>query len=218
MNSGIGVVSLDLDGVLYDGPSAAYPLAKATGIGEKFLQEMARFNSEGLSFEETIAQGARIWEGIPAYDEKYVGIITELPLMVGAETVIETLHDWGFYVGCISSGVSQFFMKPFKKRLGLDFAYSNILGESDGKHSGKIEYVMGGQQKAERIMEVLNETGLTEESLASVGDGMNDIPIFKISKLSIAFNPSNEQVQNAATHYVHSKDLRDILPFLKPNL
>jgi phosphoserine phosphatase len=215
MKPEINVVSLDLDGVIFDGQSAAYPIAKALGIGDKFLEETMKFSMENLSLEETIAQGARIWKGIPAYGEKIEGIVTKLPLMKGAETVIKTLQEQGFHVGCISSGVSQFFMNPFKKRLGLDFAYSNILEENDGKHSGEIKYIMGGQQKAEKIMEYLDSHGLNNEVLASIGDGINDIPIFKISKMSIAFNPSNEEVQNAATHYLYSKDLRDILPFFK---
>ena len=137
-----------------------------------------------------------------------------LPLMKGAEESVARLKEMGLEVGCISSGVSQFFMRPFKKRLNLDFAFSNILGEKDGAHDGTVEFVMGGKQKAETALKYLGERGYESENLAAVGDGMNDIDIFQVAGFSIALNPESEAVTRAATVSLRTKDLRDILPFL----
>ncbi len=216
MISPISVVSLDLDGVLFDGPSAAYPLAKALGIGELFANEYTRFSEENLTLEESLVQGARLWKGVAAYGDEIEEFVNEIPLMKGAEEVILTLKEWGYEVGCISSGVSQFFMNPFMDRLDLDFAYSNILEEKNGVHTGEIKYIMKGPQKAERILEYLTKTGKKQSELASVGDGLNDLDIFGVSAISIAFNPAHLSVGKAATYTIHSKDLRDILPHLEP--
>jgi phosphoserine phosphatase len=127
---------------------------------------------------------------------------------------VAELKECGYRVGCISSGVSQFFMKPFKERLDLDFAFSNTLGESDGKHDGQVLRVMGRRQKAEVMMDYVNELKVSRRSLASVGDGENDMDLFTMSGFSIAFNPVSETVSKAATVTIRSKDLRDVLPHL----
>jgi phosphoserine phosphatase len=215
MKSNISVISIDLDGVLFDGPSAAYELAKAVGIGEVFARESMRFKIENLTLEESLIEGAKMWKGIPAHGRDIEQVVHNIPLMNGAEEVVKTLQNWGYEVGCISSGVSQFFMNPFRERLGLDFTYSNILEESDGLHTGKIEYVMGGPQKAERIIEYLEERSKSVSSLAAIGDGLNDIDIFKVSSFSIAFNPADDLVSQNATHHIVSKDLRDVLTFFE---
>ncbi|MHA1907451.1 MAG: HAD hydrolase family protein, partial [Candidatus Thorarchaeota archaeon] len=159
--------------------------------------------------------GTKIWEGVQV-DGTLDHIIEDLPLMLGTEETLTNLKDWGYEIGCISSGVSQYFLKPLTKRLGLDFAFSNVLGAKDGKHDGTVRYVMGGPQKAETIKKYLSERGLSKENLASIGDGENDIDIFHVSKLSIAFNPESELVSDAASLTIHSKDLRSVLPhFIK---
>jgi len=133
--------------------------------------------------------------------------------MTGAEETVKSLRQLAYTVGCVSSGVSQFFMKPFSRRLGLGFAFSNVLGEKDGKHDGTVRYIMEGPQKAQRVLQDLKERGLSSKSLASVGDGENDLELFKVSSFSIAFNPQTEKVSRSATVTVRSKDLRSILPY-----
>ncbi len=215
MNPQIRVIALDLDGVLFDGPSAAYPIAEAVGIKDKFIAEFSRIQREGLSLEESVIQGSRIWKGIPT-SGVYESIVHKLPLMTGAEETISTLRGWGYEVGCLSSGVSQFFMAPFLQRLNLNFAHSNVLGVENGKHNGEVEFHMGGPQKAERVKEYLTNSGYSTTNLASVGDGLNDIDMFAVSAISIAFNPKSNVVAQAATHTVDSKDLRVILKYFEP--
>lgn len=212
MNDKIRIISLDLDGVLFDGPSAAFPIAHRLGLGQKFMEVFARVSKEKKKLEDSICEGSKIWKGIPA-DDTYDNLVIELPLMAGAEETVKTLKERGYTVGCISSGVSQFFMRPFARRLGLDFALSNILGESNGAHDGTVIFVMGGPQKAETALRVAQERGHDRKNLASIGDGSNDVDLFGVSGFSIAFNPENELVSGAASITLHSKDLRSVLEY-----
>ena len=212
MNESIKIISFDLDGVLFDGPSAAFLLAQHLGLSQKFMEVYAHVAKDKKGLEDSIREGSKIWKGIPA-DETYEHLIMNMPLMKGAGETIHKLKEQEIIIGCISSGVSQFFMKPFAKRLDLDFAYSNILGETNGAHDGTVKYVMGGKQKAETALKVVKEHGLNRTNLASVGDGANDIALFKVSALSVAFNPESDAVSHTASVTVHSKDLRSILEF-----
>ncbi|MGY5861583.1 MAG: HAD-IB family phosphatase [Candidatus Thorarchaeota archaeon] len=215
MQESIKVIALDLDGVLFNGPSIAYPLAVELGLGHRFLEVYQKTAANRQSLEDSIIEGSKIWRGVCA-NGTYDHIVESVPLMTGAEEVVLTLKSWGYKVGCISSGVSQFFMKPFIRRLGLDFGYSNILGEANGVHDGTVRYFMGGPQKAETAIGYLREVGLPLESLASVGDGRNDIDLFAISAFSVAFNPESEDVSKAATVTIRSESLKDILCYFDP--
>jgi len=212
MRESIKVISLDLDGVLFDGPSAAFPLAQHLGLGEKFMAVYAKVAQERKGLEESIAEGCKIWRGVPT-DGVYNHLVHELPLRLGAKETVDILKGKGYIVGCISSGVSQFFMKPFSQRLDLDFSYSNFLGEENGTHSGEVEFIMGSRQKAETALRLLSDKGLEGKHLASIGDGNNDIDLFKASGFSIAFNAQSEAVSKAACVTIHSKDLRAVLEY-----
>ncbi len=206
----IKIIAFDLDGVLFDGPSAAFHLAQQIGLGEKYQELFIRIGKEKLPIEESIRLGSKIWEGVQINSD-YDHLVMKLPLMKGTEETFRALKEVGYLVGCISSGVSQFFMEPLTKRLGLDFAHSNILSTSNGAHSGNVEYIMGGPQKAETALRVLQDRELSTKNLASIGDGTNDIDLFGVSAFSIAFNPENEDVSGAATVTIHSKNLELIL-------
>jgi len=211
MHKEIKIIAFDLDGVLFDGPSAAFHIAQQVGLGEKYQELFIKIGKEKLPIE-SIRLGSKIWEGVQI-DGNYDHLVMELPLMQGTEETIRALKEAGYLVGCISSGVSQFFMEPLAKRLNLDFAHSNILGTSNGGHSGSVEYTMGGPQKAETALRILQERELSTKNLASIGDGTNDIDLFGVSAFSIAFNPENENVSGAATITVHSKNLELILEY-----
>jgi phosphoserine phosphatase len=211
MNSDIKVIALDLDGVLYDGSNASVTIGIQVGLKEKYMDLLQRIEQEKMDLRKSVIEGAKIWKGVPI-NANYHILVKKLPLMKGAEETVATLKEWGYEVGCISSGVSQFFMEPLTRRLDLDFAYSHILGSENEIHDGTVQFIMGGPEKATTIMNYVQIKGHPMESIASVGNGMNDIDLFKFSTFSIAFNPVDSMVSDAASVTIESKDLRDILP------
>ncbi len=211
MTSEIKIISLDLDGVLFDGSSAAFAIAQQAGLKEQYMALFQRIEQEKMSLRDSVIEGTKIWKGLPV-DATYHYLVKSLPLMEGASETVAKLREWGYEVGCISSGVSQFFMEPLTRRLSLDFAYSNVLGSDNGAHDGTVQFVMGGPEKATSIWQYAQIKGHPHTAIASVGNGVNDIDLFKISTFSIAFNPVDQSVSDAATVTVESKDLRAILP------
>ncbi|MFW9786374.1 MAG: HAD family hydrolase [Candidatus Thorarchaeota archaeon] len=217
MTSDIRVISLDLDGVLYDGANASFAIGQQVGLKEKYLQLLEKIERENMDLRKSVIEGAKIWKGVPI-DAAYHYLVRSLPLMKGAEETVATLREWGYEVGCISSGVSQFFMEPLTRRLQLDFAYSHILGSENEVHDGTVQFIMGAPEKVTTIWQYAQIKGHPIESIASVGNGVNDIDLFKISAFSIAFNPVDEQVSDVASVTIKSKDLRSILPhFERPS-
>lgn len=211
MTSRIKIISLDLDGVLFDGSSAVFVIAQQIGLKDQYLELIQRAAQEEMTLRDTVTEVAKIWKGIPI-DATYHYLVKRLPLMEGAEETVATLQEWGYDVGCISSGVSQFFMEPFARRLNLDFAYSHILGSENEVHDGTVQFIMGGPEKATIIWQYAQIKEHPLDSIASVGNGFNDIDLFNISSFSVAFNPVDKKVSEAASVTIESKDLRSILP------
>ena len=211
MTSRIKIISLDLDGVLFDGSSAVFVIAQQIGLKDQYLELIQRAAQEEMTLRDTVTEVAKIWKGIPI-DATYHYLVKRLPLMEGAEETVATLQEWGYDVGCISSGVSQFFMEPFARRLNLDFAYSHILGSENEVHDGTVQFIMGGPEKATIIWQYAQIKEHPLDSIASVGNGFNDIDLFNISSFSVAFNPVDKKVSDAASVTIESKDLRSILP------
>ncbi len=211
ITSEIKVVSLDLDGVLFDGPSAAFEIARKVGLGNQYRALFQRIAREQMSLRESVIEGSKIWRGLPI-DATYHYLVKRLPLMKGAVETVATLKKWGYEVGCISSGVSQFFMEPLTRRLNLDFAYSNKLGSENEVHDGTVQFIMGGPEKATSIWQYVQIKGHQQSAIASVGNGLNDIDLFNISAFSIAFNPVDQRVSEAASVTVKANDLQAILP------
>lgn len=214
MTSEIKVISLDLDGVLFDGSSAALAIAQQVGLKDQYVALFQRMAQEEMSLRDTAIEVAKIWKGIPI-DGAYDYLVKVLPLMEGVPETVATLQEWGYEVGCISSGVSQFFMEPLSRRLNLNFAYSNILGSDNGVHDGTVQFVMGGLEKATTIWQYAQIKGHSQSCIASVGNGFNDIDLFKVSAFSVAFNPVDKIVSDAASVTVDSKDLRTILRYFE---
>ena len=200
-----------MDGVLFDGFSAVFVIAQQIGLKDQYLELIQRAAQEEMTLRDTVTEVAKIWKGIPI-DATYHYLVKRLPLMEGAEETVATLQEWGYDVGCISSGVSQFFMEPFARRLNLDFAYSHILGSENEVHDGTVQFIMGGPEKATIIWQYAQIKEHPLDSIASVGNGFNDIDLFNISSFSVAFNPVDKKVSDAASVTIESKDLRSILP------
>jgi phosphoserine phosphatase len=62
--------------------------------------------------------------------------------------------------------------------------------------------------------ETTNDLNINCSECCYVGDGINDISIFREVGLSIAFNATKEEVRKSAKVAIDKKDLREILKYL----
>jgi phosphoserine phosphatase len=56
--------------------------------------------------------------------------------------------------------------------------------------------------------------GTTKERTVSIGNSFTDIPMFKNSGMSIAFNPTDPYTSEAATYTVRSDNIADVLDYI----
>jgi phosphoserine phosphatase len=95
-----------------------------------------------------------------------------------------------------------------KDELGLDFVYSNELVFKDDKLDGVIVNV--NADKAKTVITKILEWDEKKEDITVVVDGANDVKLFEISGLGIAFR-AQDLVKDLATVTLDEKDLSKIV-------
>ena len=90
-------------------------------------------------------------------------------------------------MGIVSGGCTVI-VNALRDRLGLDYAYGNVLEVENGFLTGKVrEPLLDGPGKARVLAEIAAKEGVSTEQVVGVGDGANDIPMLQAAGLGIAF-------------------------------
>jgi len=194
----------DVEGVLYD---AEYlPLLAEKVNKENKIWEITKKGIEGkIDWVEGLKERVNLLNGID-YDT-CVQVANSLPIMTGAREACRALKDAGWKLMAVSGGFT-IITDRLKKELCLDAVYSNELIFHDGKLDGVIVSVDADKAKAAMIK--IREWDEKKENITAVVDGANDVKLFDISGLGIAFR-AQDLVKDLATVTLDEKDLSKIV-------
>lgn len=200
----------DFDSTLMDGETIDF-LADELGLKEKVSQITERAMNGELDFFESLIQRVGLLKGLPV--EKVDKICKTLPLMPGAMQVVKGLKEKGYKVVCFSGGFKNA-TTPAAKKLGLDADFSNVLHSKDGVLTGQVGGEMTfGFSKGEMISRLQQILGVNAKDTIVVGDGANDLSMFKYADTRVAFC-AKEILKKEATIVIDEKNLAKILEYL----
>ena len=194
----------DVEGVLYD--AEFLPLLAEKVNKENKIWEITKKSIEGkIDWVEGLKERVNLLNGID-YDI-CVQVANSLPIMTGAKEACRALKDAGWKLMAVSGGFT-IITDRLKKELCLDAVYSNELVFHDGKLDGVIVSVDADKAKAAMIK--IREWDEKKENITAVVDGANDVKLFDISGLGIAFR-AQDLVKDLATVTLDEKDLSKIV-------
>ena len=200
----------DFDSTLMDGETLEF-FAKEIGIGEKVKAITDRAMRGELDFFESLTERVSYLKGLPV--DKINEICKHLPLMNGAEKVVKGLKDNGYKVVCFSGGFKNATI-PFCEKLGIDAEFSNILHSKDGVLSGLVGgEMMFNDSKGQMLKRLQKILGITENDTLTVGDGANDLSMFKYAGKRVAFC-AKPVLKEKANIIIEEKDLSKILQYI----
>jgi len=194
----------DVEGVLYD--AEFLPLLAEKVNKENKIWEITKKGIAGkIDWVEGLKERVNLLNGID-YDI-CVQVANSLPIMTGAKEACRALKDAGWKLMAVSGGFT-IITDRLKKELCLDAVYSNELVFHDGKLDGVIVSVDADKAKAAMIK--IREWDEKKENITAVVDGANDVKLFDISGLGIAFR-AQDLVKDLATVTLDEKDLSKIV-------
>lgn len=197
----------DVEGVLYDAeylPILAEKLKK-----EKEIWEITKKGIQGIiNWEDGLRTRVDALKGLDYDTCKQVA--DSLPIMTGAKEACCVLKSAGWKLMAVSGGFT-IMTDRLKKELDLDYIYSNELIFKDGKLDGVKVNVDSDKAKSAKIK--IEEWGEDKENITCVVDGANDVKLFNICGLGIAFR-AQDLVKDLATTTLEEKDLSKILEII----
>jgi len=137
-------------------------------------------------------------------------IADALPIMTGAKEACRVLKAAGWKLMAISGGFT-IMTDRLQKELDLDYIFSNELIFKNGKLDGVTLQVDSDKSKSAKIK--IAEWNEKKENIVCVVDGANDIKLFDVSGLGIAYR-AQDVVKDLATTTLEEKDLSKILDII----
>lgn len=195
------LVIFDVEGVLLDAEYLPL-LAKLVGKEKEIMDITVQGIRGEIPWEEGLLKRIDTLRGIDY--KKALETALKMPLMKGAKETCQQLKKSGWRLLAVSGGFS-IITDRLKDELGIDYVASNELIFKEGKLNGVDMAV--NSDKANAVAKVIRQWKEKKEDIVAVVDGANDLKLFDISGLKVAFN-AQDVVKEQADVVIDEKDLR----------
>lgn len=201
------LVIFDVEGVLYD--AEFLPLLAEKMNKEKEVWEITKKGIQGkIDWEEGLRQRVELLKGLDYKTCKDVA--DSMPIMTGARELCSALKNAGWKLMAVSGGFT-IITDRLKTELGIDHIFTNELIFNDEKLDDVVVNVNADKSKS--AISKITEWNEKKENITVVVDGANDVKLFDISDLGIAFR-AQDLVKDLATVTLDEKDLTKIIPII----
>lgn len=197
----------DVEGVLLDAEFLPILAEKINKQDE--IWEITRKGIEGtIKWEDGLRKRIELLRGIDF--ETCMQVADSLKIMTGAKEACRSLKAAGWKIMAVSGGFT-IMTDRLKTELGLDYVYSNELTFKNGKLDGVIISV--DSDKSKSAITKIKEWKERKEDIVVVVDGANDIKLFDICGLGVAFR-AQDIVKDLATVTLEEKDLSKLIDII----
>ena len=141
-------------------------------------------------------------------------VLRDMPLIGGIQETIACLNASGIKSVIISGGIWEA-AEMLKNEFGFtDFVADEICHNEDGSLTGEGKMNVDLRDKSINVRDFIERYGTTAERTVSIGNSFTDIPMFKATGMSIAFNPVDPWTEEAATYSIHSDNISNVLDYI----
>ena len=201
------LVIFDVEGVLFD--AEFLPILAEKINKEKEIWEITKKGIQGeINWEDGLKTRVKLLQGL---DFKTCQEVADsLPIMTGAREACKALKAAGWKLMAISGGFT-IMTDRLQKELNLDYIFANELQFVDGKLDDVTINVDSNKAKSAKIK--IEEWGIKKDDIVVVVDGANDVKLFDICGLGIAYR-AQDIVKDLATVTLEEKNLAKIIDII----
>ena len=186
-------------------------LAEQNGQGQRVHEVTVRAMAGELDFSESLTLRVNLLAGLNS--EAIQRAFDQIEITPGVEELITAVHASGGKVAAVSGGFNEI-LEPLAKRLGLDYWQANNLEVIDGKLTGRVlGEVIDRAAKAKYLKLWAQDSGFELSETVAVGDGANDLDMFSVAGLAVAFR-AKPIVQEAADIAIEENSLIRLIKVL----
>jgi len=184
--SGFALLAMDMDSTLIS-IECIDEIADYAGRKAEVAAVTAAAMRGEIDWPESLRRRVAALEGLDAACLERV-YAERLRLNPGAERLVASARRSGLKVLLVSGGFT-YFTDRVRDRLGIDYAYSNVLVVESGKLAGRVSGpLVDAQGKAAHVARLKGELGIGRERVLAIGDGANDLPMLAEAGTSIAYH------------------------------
>lgn len=200
-----------MEGVLYD---AEYlPILAEKMHKEAEIWEITKKGIQGvINWEDGLRTRIRALRGLEYATCREVA--DSLPIMTGAQEACRILKSRGYRIMAVSGGFT-IMTDRLRRELQLDHVVSNELIFTDGRLDDVRINVDSDKSKSAK--DIIQQWGEKKDDIICVVDGANDLKLFDISGMSIAFR-AQDVVKDRATAVLDEKNLIRIIPLIDAHM
>lgn len=197
----------DFDSTLMDGETLDI-IARETNFAKEIAEITAKGMRGEIGFFESLEMRVTLLKGVKL--ETVNEICNNLPIMNGAKETIQELHKKGYKCVCFSGGFKNATVL-FADKLNLDGEFANIFHTKNNILTGKVGgEMMFSNSKGDMLVRLQKLLNVSYDDTLAVGDGANDLSMFKYAKKKAAFC-AKEVLKKEANIIIEKKDLTLIL-------
>ncbi|MBE7444578.1 MAG: hypothetical protein HS132_04790 [Planctomycetia bacterium] len=207
------LIVVDVDGVLFKGQFILH-LARFLGTAVCIRTALLclLFNMNKISIQELIT---RVYAGFRGVMLSHAHMVYKnIPLIKHARETIEILHNHGYFVVLISSGVPDIFVKDLAVRLSANDGYGLGLGTHSERLTGDVfGQLFRPDGKKGLVEELLTKNNLTWQDTVVIVDDRNNLDIMHKAGITIGVN-AHYTVRQRARHLIDNGDMSEVLDIM----
>jgi phosphoserine phosphatase len=198
------LVSFDLDGTLIH-PAIFNAVADALGFGAPLEKSYRAYLDGTMTLEEAFHHDYAHFVGRPVA-AMHEALARSPRWTLGIPEAVARLHGAGLRV--IVTTDQPRFLAEFTRRFGVDHVVCSEAAVRDGRVTADVRPAFA---KWPNLQAYLAREGVAPSDVAHVGNGRNDVPVFRNVGESVAVNAEHPDVTGAARRAIpRLKDLREV--------
>src|SRR2546430_13165954 len=204
-------VSFDVDKTLFREP-ALTQAARGLGIGKKWDAIDELYEKKRITLRQGLLQQYQMLVGMKLED--VLAEVVKFPMMRNIRETFDKLLGLGHSV-ILCTDNPDFLCQYLVEQFGFRGFVSSKVAVKNGLITDDIEPL---PDKSLGIRKYCAWMSIPLSKTVHVGDGLNDVPVFRVVGYSIALNTSLEKVKRAASHQMQTDNLLDVYKHIQSEM